>query len=226
MEWDPTFNFAQAAMMLAENTSTYSKNVELLYTMVYSTLDSLSKTDGKGGASSAILKKLRKRVVGFQELEAGFELLDAQFEQPARGIDLKDSEGIIVNGGHLIRRVPLLLLPREDADKGGGPKASGDAQNNKQTTQYKTANCWVSESSGCLLLDPKFELLQSRDNLTRGGRGSFGGRMSLHGPLVAGSVPLLSVEAIVPFEPPVAAEPNEDVENETTFFRKKPVTSY
>lgn len=176
-------------MELAENASTYSKNVESLYTMVYSTLDSLSKTDGKGGSSSAILKKLRKRVVGFQELDAGFELLDSQFEQPARGIDMKSSEGIISNGSHLIRRVPLLLLPREDADKGGPGKSSTDPSK-QQSTQYKTSSCWVSETSGCLLLDPKFELLETRDNLARGGRGSFGGRISMHGPLIAGTAPL------------------------------------
>lgn len=99
-------NFAQAGMLVSSTTTNYSRKVEHLYTLVYTTLDSLSKGEGKSLATSALMKKMRKRIVGFQEFENGFELLDSQFQQPARGIDMNEGEGIS-NGSHVTRRVPL-----------------------------------------------------------------------------------------------------------------------
>ena len=185
------FNFAQAGMLVSSTTTNYSRKVEHLYTLVYTTLDSLSKGEGKSLATSALMKKMRKRIVGFQEFENGFELLDSQFQQPARGIDMNEGEGIS-NGSHITRRVPLLLLPREDsADK--KDTSAGPASKQSNGTSFKTSECWISDS-GCLLLDPSFAVYEDSDNLASGGRGSMGGRTSLSRPLIPGAAP--SYEAI------------------------------
>ena len=206
---DPKYmlNFAQAGMLVSSTTTNYSRKVEHLYSLVYTTLDSLSKGEGKSLASSAIMKKFRKRIVGFQECEAGFELLNAQFEQPGKGIDLGEGEAVS-SGGHVMRRVPLLLLPREESTNKAGKEDAGVRQQSSNGTEYKTSNCWISKS-GCLLLDPSLSVMEDWDNLAGGGRGSMGGRVSQHGPLIPGAAayPLIPL----PLELPPLAIP-DDVE--------------
>jgi hypothetical protein len=175
-------NFAQAGMLVSSTAMNYGRKVEHLYSLVYSTLDSLSKGEGKSLATSALMKKMRKRIVGFQEFENGFELLDEQFKQPARGIDLNASDGLS-NGSHITRRVPLLLLPREESAE----KEAGSQKQSSNGTEFKTSGCFVSET-GCLLLDPGFKEYEDWDKLGQGGRGSMGGRVSMKGPLVPGAI--------------------------------------
>ena len=197
-------NFAQAGMLVSSTTTNYSRKVEHLYTLVYTTLDSLSKGEGKSLASSSIMKKLRKRLVGFQEFEAGFEMLDSQFEEPVKGIDvsggtvINDDENHNTQPSHVIRRVPLLLLPREDSD---GKK---DLKQSSGGAEYKSSKCTTSKS-GCLLLDPSFSVFEDFDNIGSGGRGSMGGKISMQGPLIPGAANLpegsgvvLSVVPIIP----------------------------
>ena len=188
-------NFAQAGMLVSSTTTNYSRKVEHLYSLVYTTLDSLSKGEGKSLASSAIMKKFRKRLVGFQEFEAGFELLDAQFKDPAKGIDLPPEDDVDpAHNVHVIRRVPLLLLPREEAD---------NKKEKQNGTEYKSSNCWISKT-GCLLLDPSFVALETSDNISAGGRGSMGGRGSAHGPLIPGAAATVADnDAPVPGSPPL-----------------------
>jgi len=181
-------NFAQAGMLISSTTTNYSRKVEHLYNLVYTTLDSLSKGEGKSLATSALIKKIRKRIVGFQECEAGFELLDPQFQQPVKGIDMAEGEGVITNGSNLVRRVPLLLLPREEGDrpKDVVPNAATGGKQSSNGTEFKTSNCSISKS-GCLLLDPSFAVFEESDQILAGGRGSMGGRVSLNGPLIPGA---------------------------------------
>ena len=170
-------NFAQAGMLVSSTATNYGRKVEHLYTLVYSTLDTMSKGEGKSLASSALMKRMRKRIVGFQEFENGFELLDPQFQQPAKGIDLSPEESLS-NGSHITRRVPLLLLPREDSGEKSAKDSTGNSgpKQSANGTEYKTSSCWVSDS-GCLLLDPGFSVYEER--IVRG-------RDSLSGPLVPG----------------------------------------
>ncbi len=190
---DPShmLNFAQAGMLVSSTATNYGRKVENLYTLVYSTLDTMSKGEGKSLASSALMKRMRKRIVGFQEFENGLELLDAQFNQPARGIDMADGDGMS-NGAHITRRVPLLLLPREESgEKNAAGKDSNVASQSKQSangTEYKTSSCWVSES-GCLLLDPGFAVYEEKI-ISR--------RESLSGPLVPGAPTLIADELKLP----------------------------
>ena len=203
-------NFAQAGMLVSSTAINYGRKVEHLYTLVYSTLDSLSKGEGKSLASSALMKKMRKRIVGFQEFENGFELLDEQFKQPARGIDLGPGEGLS-NGSHLSRRVPLLLLPREDSGEKSTKEQSGQKQSSNGT-EFKTSGCFVS-AKGCLLLDPLFAVYEDWDKLGEGGRGSMGGRVSLKGPLVPGAVSVATnEEPIAGAISPVATQVEEEKE--------------
>jgi hypothetical protein len=186
---DPSrmLNFAQAGMLVSSTATNYGRKVEHLYTLVYSTLDTMSKGEGKSLASSALMKRMRKRIVGFQEVENGFEILDAQFQNPAKGIDLPATEGVS-NGSHITRRVPLLLLPREDSGEkatAGKDGAAGGVKQSANGTDWKTSSCWISET-GCLLLDPGFSIYE--DRLTRG---SVGGLESGPGPLVPGLLPAL-----------------------------------
>ena len=192
-------NFAQAGMLISSTTTNYSRKVEHLYNLVYTTLDSLSKGEGKSLATSALIKKIRKRIVGFQECEAGFELLDPQFQQPVKGIDMREDEGVITNGSNLIRRVPLLLLPREESERPKEviPNAATGGKQSSNGTEFKTSNCFISPA-GCLLLDPSFSVFEESDQLVSGGRGSMGGRASLNGPLIPGGVALDEPPAIVP----------------------------
>ena len=212
-------NFAQAGMLISSTTTNYSRKVEHLYNLVYTTLDSLSKGEGKSLAISALIKKIRKRIVGFQECEAGFELLDPQFQQPVKGIDMNENEGIITNGSNLVRRVPLLLLPREEGDRPKDP-VPGTATGGKQSsngTEFKTSNCYISPN-GCLLLDPSFAVFEESDQIVTGGRGSMGGRTSLNGPLIPGNGPLSLEEPAnepaplmdnpIEFSPPHEEPPN------------------
>jgi hypothetical protein len=206
---DPShmMNFAQAGMLVSSTAFNYGRKVEHLYTLVYSTLDSLSKGEGKSLATSTLMKKMRKRIVGFQEFENGFELLDEQFRQPARNIDLAVGEGLS-NGSHITRRVPLLLLPREDsAEKAGKEQQSSAQKQSSNGTDFKTSGCYVSKS-GCLLLDPQFSIYEDWDKLGQGGRGSMGGRASLKGPLVPGAISAVDSvveinEAIMPVPSPL-----------------------
>ena len=201
---DPShmLNFAQAGMLVSSTTANYSRKVEHLYTLVYSTLDSLSKGEGKSLVTSALMKKMRKRIVGFQEFENGFELLDSQFEQPGKGIDMPAGGGIS-NGSHITRRVPLLLLPREDSnEKTAKDPSATQSKQSSNGTDYKSSSCWISES-GCLLLDPSFAVYEEADRISAGGRGSMGGRASLSGPLIPGAVPQTFAPAIAG-SPPIS----------------------
>ena len=198
-------NFAQAGLLVSGTATNYGRKVEHLYTLTYTTLDSLSKGEGKSLAASTLMKKLRKRIVGFQEFENGLELLDAQFEKPAKGIDLSPSEGVS-NGSHITRRVPLLLLPREDA----GEKAAKDASKSANGTETKISSCWIS-STGCLLLDPSFAVFEESDNFRAGGRGSMGGRMSSSGPLIPGD------GSVIPPAAPIADIQDAYAEEEELF---------
>lgn len=200
-------NFAQAGMLVSSTATNYGRKVEHLYTLVYSTLDTMSKGEGKSLASNALIKRMRKRIVGFQEFENGFELLDSQFRQPAKGIDLGIGEGCS-NGSHLTRRVPLLLLPREDSsDKAGNGKdntaQSGVAKQSANGTEYKTSSCWVS-NAGCLLLDPAFSVYE--DPL------ALGVRPSMNGPLIPGATIQFPTEIPLPDVP--IANDEEDLISE------------
>ncbi len=195
-------NFAQAGMLISSTTTNYSRKVEHLYNLVYTTLDSLSKGEGKSLATSALIKKIRKRIVGFQECEAGFELLDPQFRQPVKGIDMREDEGIITNGSNLIRRVPLLLLPREESERPKEviPNAAAGQKQSSNGTEFKTSNCFISPA-GCLLLDPSFSVFEESDQIVSGGRGSMGGRASLNGPLIPGGAPISLDDPPAPVPP-------------------------
>jgi hypothetical protein len=177
---DPThmLNFAQAGMLVSSTATNYGRKVEHLYTLVYSTLDTMSKGEGKSLASNSLIKRMRKRIVGFQEFENGFELLDSRV-QPGKGIDLASDDGA-TKRSHLIQRVPLLLLPREESsDKSSGIKDQAVAKQSANGTEYKTSSCWISKSR-CLLLDPEFSIYE--ESMLRH---SVTARASLAGPLIS-----------------------------------------
>ena len=188
---DPSrmLNFAQAGMLVSSTATNYSRKVEHLYTLVYSTLDTMSKGEGKSLASSALMKRMRKRIVGFQEVENGFELLDSQFQNLSKGIDAMEQD-CMSTGSHIMRRVPLLLLPREDSgDKSNtGKEGTSAIKQSANGTDWKTSSCWTSDS-GCLLLDAGFTIYE--DRITRG---SIAGRNSSSGPLVPGHFPPMAVD--------------------------------
>ena len=203
---DPShmMNFAQAGLLVSGTATNYGRKVEHLYALTYSTLDSLSKGEGKSLATSTLMKKLRKRIVGFQEFENGLELLDAQFEKPAKGIDLSPGEGVST-GSHITRRIPLLLLPREDSSD----KSTKDTSKSSNGTETKISSCWIS-SSGCLLLDPSFAVYEDLDGIRSGGRGSMGGRVSSSGPLIPAGAPFIPSAAPIADIQPLDAYPEDD----------------
>jgi len=148
-------NFAEAALLIQGSTAIYSRKVELLYQLVYQALDLLALDKGKDGAQGRKGKCVQTGL--WAPIPETEELLTIDHL-------IKEGRNILIenhSGDHrqaLQRRVPLFLMPRDQADR--------------RKKEFRISSCTVHRSGAYLLQESDAKLL---DDLVGAGDSLHGG---------------------------------------------------
>jgi len=135
-------NFAEAALLIQGSTAIYSRKVELLYQLVYQALDLLALDKGKDGAQGRKGKCVQTGL--WAPIPETEELLTIDHL-------IKEGRNILIenhSGDHrqaLQRRVPLFLMPRDQADR--------------RKKEFRISSCTVHRSGAYLLQESDAKLL-------------------------------------------------------------------
>jgi len=134
-------NFAEAALLIQGSTAIYSRKVELLYQLVYQALDLLVTDTSKDGAQAKKAKAQNGLFGNISEME---ELLTIDhLLKEGRHISLDKNAP---ERQALQRKVPLLLMPRDQADG--------------RTHEFRISSCMVHSTGLYLLQESDAKLLE------------------------------------------------------------------
>lgn len=135
-------NFAEAALLIQGSTNIYSKKVELLYQLVYQAMDLLALDKTKDGAQG---KKAKGGQSGlWAPIPETEELLTIDHL-------IKEGRNIFLDNGApeqrqaMQRRVPLFLMPRDQADR--------------RKKEFRISSCTVHRTGVYLLQESDAKLL-------------------------------------------------------------------
>mmetsp|Transcript_41086 Transcript_41086/g.118723 ORF Transcript_41086/g.118723 Transcript_41086/m.118723 type:complete len:671 (+) Transcript_41086:93-2105(+) len=133
-------NFAEAALLIQGSTAIYSRKVELLYQLVYQALDllALDKKDSAGKKAKATQSGLWSPIPETEELLTIDHLI-----KEGRNIFL--DHGAPEQRQAMQRRVPLFLMPRDQADR--------------RKKEFRISSCTVHRTGVYLLQESDARLL-------------------------------------------------------------------